>query len=119
MEKTYTIQEMVGITGLTAHTLRYYERIGLLDHVTRDSNGYRRYRASDITWIDFLTRLRATGMPVRKMQQVADLRRKGEETISERRVLLEEHENKVAKKIAELEANFSEIKRKVLYYKQM
>jgi DNA-binding transcriptional MerR regulator len=91
MEQEFTIQKVAEITNLTVHTLRYYERIGLLPTVTRTSNGYRQYSIVDIESIRFLTRLRDTGMPIRRMKQFADLRHKGNETIHERRMLLQEH----------------------------
>ena len=59
-----TIQQVAALTQLSEHTLRYYERIGLLDPVNRASSGHRRYSTGDIAWIEFLTRLRTTGMPI-------------------------------------------------------
>ncbi len=58
-----TIEQVAECTGLSAHTLRYYEQIGLLDHVGRATSGHRCYAAKDLAWLEFLTRLRATGMP--------------------------------------------------------
>lgn len=60
------------VTQLSVHTLRYYERIGLVAPICRASSGHRRYSSQDIAWIEFLTRLRATGMPIRQMQQFAE-----------------------------------------------
>ncbi|WP_334313755.1 MerR family DNA-binding transcriptional regulator [Bacillus sp. BP-3] len=62
------------------HTLRYYEKIGLLNEVSRDINGYRRYSKVDISWINFLIRLRVTGMSVTDMKLFSDLRSQGEPT---------------------------------------
>ena len=75
METELTIQQVATLTGLSVHTLRYYERNGLLEPVNRATNGHRRYRTEDITRIEFLTRLRTTGMPIRQMQQFARLYR--------------------------------------------
>ena len=76
----FTIAQVATLSGLSAHTLRYYERIGLLDPVARVHGGQRRYDAKDLAWLAFLQRLRATGMPIRDMQRYAELRRQGEST---------------------------------------
>lgn len=91
-------------TGLSAHTIRYYERIGLLPRADRDGSGQRDYDASILIWIEFLSRLKTTGMPIRKMLRYADLRAKGTETGPQRRALLEVHREKVREHVAELEA---------------
>lgn len=115
----FTIQQVAKITNLTVHTLRYYERIGLLPPVTRTANGYRQFSAVDIEWIHFLTRLRDTGMPIRKMRQFAELRYCGSETVSERRMLLQEHWEEVNKHILELQQNVKAIEDKINYYCEM
>ncbi|MCA9976226.1 MAG: MerR family transcriptional regulator, partial [Anaerolineales bacterium] len=67
-EAGLTIQEVAEMTGLTAHTLRYYEKIGLLESIDRHGNGHRRYDEADLGWIHFLKLLRGTGMPIQQMQ---------------------------------------------------
>ncbi len=59
-----TIQQIAKETNLSRHTLRYYERIGLILDVDRAPNGHRRYSDDDIEWIAFLKQLKATGMPL-------------------------------------------------------
>ncbi|AEG68459.1 MerR family transcriptional regulator [Ralstonia solanacearum] len=88
-----TIRQAAEATGLSTHTLRYYERIGLLDSVERRGNGHRVFRAADMAWLAFLLRLRETGMPIAQMQQYAAQRRQGDtlESVSVRRRLLESH----------------------------
>ncbi len=119
MKTDLTIQEVAVLTNLSVHTLRYYERIGLLDPVNRAESGHRRYCASDIAWIEFLTRLRATGMPICQMQQFAALRRQGESTVSERRELLEKHWEEVQLQLSQLQRNLSVIESKITYYKEL
>jgi DNA-binding transcriptional MerR regulator len=114
-----SIQMVAAIVGLSVHTLRYYERIGLLDPIDRSSSGYRRYSEADLAWIEFINRLRNTGMPIRKMKQFAELRRKGPSTIRERRVLLEEHKREVQKRLSELQNNLKSIEEKIDYYKEL
>ncbi|MFP4978233.1 MerR family transcriptional regulator [Paenibacillus sp. CN-4] len=117
MDKHFTIQQVSQITGLSVHTLRYYEKIGLLNGVARNESGYRKYRDSDLLWIDFLIRLRETGMPISEMKQFSELRSQGEATIKERRTMLELHQNKVTKQIEELQENLLKIEHKITLYK--
>jgi 4-carboxymuconolactone decarboxylase len=69
------IGEIARLSGLSAHTLRYYERIGLLPYADRDRSGQRDYDASILAWTEFLGRLKTTGMPIREMLRYAALRR--------------------------------------------
>jgi DNA-binding transcriptional MerR regulator len=113
-----TIAEVAERTGLTAHTLRYYERAGLLLEVDRDvSSGHRRYSDRDIEWITLCTRLRSTGMPIRRIREYADLVRAGEGNEPERLAILEAHRREVIDRIAELESNLVKIDYKVDLYR--
>ena len=107
-----TIQEVTKATGLSAHTLRYYERIGLIHPIEREQNTRRRYTADDVGWIDFLLKLRATGMSIRDMQKYAELQRQGDETLPERVEMLKSLRDKV-------EAHMDEVNEhlKLIYYK--
>ncbi|MFD1881149.1 MerR family transcriptional regulator [Paracoccus pacificus] len=100
------IGELSRRCGLSAHTLRYYERIGLLPRVDRDGSGLRDYDASILTWIAFLGRLKTTGMPIREMLRYAALRDQGPDTGPARRALLEAHRDQVRARLAELHACF-------------
>ena len=73
------IGELAKRSGLSAHTIRYYERIGLLPYADRDQSRQRNYDASILIWIDFLGRLKTTGMPIREMLRYAALRERGVE----------------------------------------
>ena len=83
-EETLTIQQVAEATRLSEHTLRYYERIGLIHAITRAENGHRRYLPSDVGWIDFLNKLRAAGLSIRQMQEYAEYQREGDETLAQR-----------------------------------
>ncbi|MEM5004701.1 MerR family transcriptional regulator [Priestia megaterium] len=119
MENLFSIQQVASITGLSTHTLRYYEKIGLIKNVQRDQTGYRQYTDFDLAWIQFLIRLRVTGMPMLKMKQFSDLRQKGDSTITARKELLEEHYKDVLGKIEELELNSQRIEEKIAHYKKL
>jgi DNA-binding transcriptional MerR regulator len=114
-----TIAEVAAATGTSAHTLRYYERIGLIRPVTRARSGHRRYGPDDVRWVEFLRKLHATGMPIRRMLAYAALARRGDSTISERRALLEAHRDEVAAKLAEQEKHLAGIEKKVRLYEDL
>jgi DNA-binding transcriptional MerR regulator len=116
MEMEYSIQEAAHETGLSEHTLRYYERVGLIQPVERAENGHRRYSPGDLGWIEFLKCLRATGMPVTQMKAYADLARQGECTIGGRLNLLAEHRRTVLRQIEELQQYLAVLDYKIDYY---
>ncbi|MEU3311627.1 MerR family transcriptional regulator [Streptomyces sp. NPDC048387] len=101
-ETRYTISEVEGRTGLTQHTLRWYERIGLMPHVNRSHSGQRRFSDKDLDWLAFVGKLRATGMSVADMVRYAELVREGDHTVDERRALLERTRREVLARVAEL-----------------
>ncbi|MFE6835851.1 MerR family transcriptional regulator [Streptomyces sp. NPDC057705] len=98
----YTISEVEARTGLTQHTLRWYERIGLMPHVDRSHSGQRRFTDKDLDWLAFVGKLRATGMSVADMVRYAELVREGAHTVGERRDLLERTRHEVRARISEL-----------------
>ncbi|APR75630.1 Regulatory protein, MerR [Minicystis rosea] len=114
-----TIAQVATATGTSAHTLRYYERIGLIRPVARAQSGHRRYGPEDVRWVEFLRKLQATGMPIRRMLAYAALVRRGDATIAERRALLEAHRDDVAAKLAEQQAHLAGIEKKVRLYVEM
>lgn len=101
-ETRYTISEVEARTGLTQHTLRWYERIGLMPHVDRSHSGQRRFSDKDLGWLAFVGKLRATGMSVADMVRYAELVREGAHTARERRELLERTRQEVRARITEL-----------------
>lgn len=97
-----TISDIANITGLSEHTLRYYERIGLMVPVDRTSSGHRVYDDHAIEWVKLLSHLRETGMSIQEMQRFADLVKAGSGTEPQRLLLLEEHLNKLEGQISRL-----------------
>ena len=104
---------------MTAHTLRYYERVGLIQPVGRARNGHRRYSEADEAWLNFLHCMRATNMSIREMQRYAELREKGDATSLERRKLLEDHQAAIAAKIIALEQAHALLTHKITNYKKI
>ena len=103
-------------TGLTAHTIRYYERIGLLPFAPRDRTGQRVYDDSIVTWIEFLGRLKTTGMSIQEMLRYAGLRAQGAVTEEARCKLLTEHRDQVRLRVAELQACLLVLDNKIAGY---
>ncbi|MFF8611851.1 MerR family transcriptional regulator [Streptomyces sp. NPDC015350] len=112
----YTISEVAAFTGLTAHTLRWYERIGLMPHVDRSHTGQRRFTNRDLDWLTFVGKLRLTGMPVADMVRYAELLREGEHTFEQRQELLEATRRDVRARIAELQDTLAVLDYKIDFY---
>lgn len=110
------IQTFSTLTGISAHTIRYYEKIGVLKHVTRNPSGHRSFNSKDIDWISFVKRLKDMGMPLDAIKQYADLREKGDVTAQLRKELLEEHVAVLEEKIALESLHLMKIKEKIVYY---
>ena len=112
-----SIAEAAEHTGLTAHTLRYYERDGLLLHaVDRAPSGHRRYTDEDLRWIEMVTRLRSTGMPIRDVRRYAALVRQGDGTEPERLALLLAHREVVERQLSEVASHLRAIDHKIAIY---
>ena len=118
MSTTLTIADAARASGLSAHTLRYYERAGLLDSVERNGGGHRRYTDGDLDRIRFLTKLRATGMPIREVRRYADLLKASEGNDRERLALLEAHRERVLRRLEETAGNLELIEWKINLYRE-
>jgi DNA-binding transcriptional MerR regulator len=118
LETGLTIAEAARATGVSAHTLRYYERAGLIGGVQRAGSGHRRYGEDDLAWIEVLQRLRATGMPIRRILRYAELARAGDGTEGERLELLREHRNAVRAQLAEVRKHLAFIEQKIAKYEE-
>jgi DNA-binding transcriptional MerR regulator len=118
MAATLSISDAARASGLSAHTLRYYERAGLLDPIDRSESGHRRFAEADLERIMFLSRLRATGMPIRKVREYAELIRAGDDSEAARLALLEEHREAVLAQLRETRANLKAIDYKIDLYRE-
>ncbi len=116
--ETLTIREASLLTGLSVHTLRYYERVGLLEPVVRNAGGHRRYISADLEKIKFLNCLRATGMPIRHIQEFAALVPQGRAALDAKIDLLESHKRDLQTHIQELEHMLTVIDKKIQQLRQ-
>lgn len=120
MEPELTIQQVAQATGLSVHTLRYYERCDLIAPIGRSTSGHRRYSANDLRWIEFLNKLRLTGMPIRQMQRYAELvRSQPDSGFHSRRQMLESHREAVLAQIQQLQDNLAVIDWKIQHYNEL
>jgi DNA-binding transcriptional MerR regulator len=118
MTGTYSPGQTAERSGFSLDTLRYYERIGLLDPVERTSSGHRRFDEDDLEWLEVLRCLRDTGMPIAQMCRYAELARGGEATFAERLGLLTEHDAVVQERIAVLRAQREHLQEKIGWYRR-
>ena len=118
MTSTYSPGQTAKRSGFSLDTLRYYERIGLLDPVERTSSGHRRFDEDDLEWLEVLRCLRDTGMPIAQMCRYAELARGGEATFAERLGLLTEHDAAVQERIAVLQAQREHLQEKIGWYRR-
>ena len=113
----YSPGEVAEKTGFSIDTLRYYERIGLLEDIARTAGGQRAFTDDDVSWLGTLRCLRDTGMPIARMRRYAQLTREPG-TEAERLAILEEHDKEVTRRMAELENQREYIRGKIAWYRQ-
>ncbi|MEU3476296.1 MerR family transcriptional regulator [Rhodococcus sp. NPDC006774] len=109
------IAEVAELLDISAHTLRYYERCGLIE-VARDGLDHRRYDDAAVRRIVFLTRMRLSGMPMRDLQRYVELVDGGEDTVPERLDMLVEHRDTVRRRIRELQLSLVATEYKIATY---
>ncbi|MEY8336813.1 MerR family transcriptional regulator [Lachnospiraceae bacterium 62-35] len=114
-----TIGEFSAITEISAYTLRYYEKKGLLC-VSRDSVGRRDYSVDDIEWVKFIQRLKDTGMVLRDIKYYSDLRYQGDDTMAERMELLVRHRKSVVEERKKWDEYLKNLDEKIgIYWKRI
>jgi DNA-binding transcriptional MerR regulator len=112
-----TIAQAADAVGVSPHTIRYYERAGLLTPIDRNGSGHRRFTEEDIAWLVTCTRLRATGMPIRRIREYAELVVAGDGNEATRLEILEAHRREVVERMREIEHNLEAIDRKIELYR--
>lgn len=119
MKNFLSIGELSRLSGLSTHTIRFYESAGVLKPTTRAPNGHRRYLHADVLWLEFVLRLKKTGMPLSEIKQYAELRAQGENTVPSRLTMLEEHRKHLTQKLHELSVCASALDEKIQIYRNM
>lgn len=110
------ISEVSKKFGLSNDTLRYYESIGLIPNVNRNENGIREYDEEDLRRVDFVVCMRRAGLPIKSLQRYFKLLSQGDSTLEERRNILVNEKNNVAKQIEDLQATFQVLEKKIENY---
>jgi DNA-binding transcriptional MerR regulator len=113
------IGDFAAKSGLSADTLRYYERIGLLPRTVRDAGGRRSYGMDDLAWAAFLRKLQAMDMPMRDRLEYSRLRAEGDATLRTRRKMLEAHRDGLVARQAELAELVATLNAKIDQYIDM
>lgn len=117
--RDYTISDAARQLDVSVHTLRYYEKAGIMSRVARGDSGARVYSQDDLHFLDVLRCLRITGMPIREMKAFADLVRTGEVTIPNRAQMLSAHKVVVQQQQKELAKAMKVINAKIAKYEAM
>lgn len=112
----YTIKQAAQKMNLTAYTLRYYDKEGLLPFVARDSSGNRLFTDNDIEWLGLICCLKNTGMPIRQIKKFIQGTLEGDHTLESRMEMLLGHRGDVLKQLEELNKNLVKINHKIEYY---
>lgn len=113
---TYSIKEAAERMGVTTHTLRYYDREGLLPHVERTSGGIRRFSQEDLDGLALINCLKATGMSIRQIKDFLDLSQQGDETLDERRAILRRQRERILAGMEQMQEHLERVERKIAYY---
>jgi DNA-binding transcriptional MerR regulator len=113
------IKKFSELTNISAYTIRYYEKVGLLKQISRNSSGHRFFTQDDIVWVEFIKRLKDTGMPLNIIRQYAELREDGEQTAELRMQLLQEHTKTLEERIATESFHLNKLKEKIGYYSKV
>ncbi len=114
----YSIQDVSRKTGLSPHTLRYYEKEGLLCGVERSVGGFRRYTDEDLESLGLICCLKNTGMPLQEIARFVELTRQGDQTLAERVGLLRRHRENVILRIAEMQKYLEKVEWKVSFFSE-
>lgn len=103
-------------TGLSAYTIRYYEKMGIIPEVKRDENGVRVFTEQDVAWLELVKCFKWTHMKVENIKEIVSLSQLGDSTIEERKALLLEHRETILNDIKQLEESLAKIDKKIAYY---
>ena len=114
----YTIQDVCRKTGLSAHTLRYYEKEGLLTNIGRSAGGFRQYTDEDLERLGLICCLKNTGMPLHEIARFVQLTHEGEHTLEERVELLRKHRENVVDRMSEMQRYLDKVTWKLNFFSE-
>jgi DNA-binding transcriptional MerR regulator len=111
----YSIGAFSKLTKIGIYTLRYYEKENLITP-EREENGRRTYSENDVKWVEFVKRLKDTGMPIKEIKRYAELRFKGDSTLRERMSMLVKHRSNLKKEISQSQEHLKKLDEKIAFY---
>lgn len=114
-----TIKEVSSMLNISQDTLRYYEKIGIIPSVPRTKGGLRNYGEEEISWIQYVTCLRSSGLPIKTMIDYLNLCLQGESTYPQRLKLLHEQYDEILKQKKQLETSLNRLNKKIKYYNDL
>ncbi len=112
----YSIGQVAKITGLTTHTLRYYDKLGLLPTVGKNSAGLRRFTEDDLRWLNVLECLKSTGLQLKDIKHYIDLSKQGDNSLQERYQIFLKQKQRVEEEMLKLKSNMEKLDFKIKYY---
>lgn len=112
----YTVGEIAKILNVTPHTLRYYDKEGLLPFVERSDSGIRMFKDSDFEWLHIIECLKKTGMSIKDIKVFIDWCIEGDSTIEQRLELIERQRESVLAQIEQLQETLNTLNYKRWYY---
>ena len=112
----YSIQDVSNRTGLSTHTLRYYEKEGLISGVERSQGGFRQYTDEDLERLGLIRCLKNTGMSIQEIARFVQLTHEGDHTLEERVELLREHRERVLERMAEMQQHLDKVTWKLNFF---
>lgn len=112
----YTIKQVSHKTQLPTHTLRYYEKEGLLPHVKRSEGGIRKFSEDDLEWLGLICCLKSTGMPIKQIKEFVELSVEGGETLKQRCEMLREHKSNVEEQLLTMQKHLEKVTHKIEYF---
>lgn len=113
-----TIKEVAEKYDITADTLRYYERVGMIPKVTRKANGIRDYQEEDLGWVELAICMRSAGLPIEVMIEYVKLYKEGDSTIPARLELLQEQMSSLQEQKAQIETTMKRLAYKISKYEE-
>lgn len=114
----YSIGQVAKKTGLTAHTLRYYQKEGLLPFLQKSSSGLRVFSDNDLGWLGLIECLKETGMPLKDIRQYIDWYLEGDSTLSLRLDMFKNQKNRVEEQIRQFQKHLEKIEYKIALYEE-
>lgn len=114
----YSISQAAQMSGLSEHTLRFYDREGLLPNVSRTASGVRRFSDEDIEWLGMICCLKSTGMSIKQMRRFVELSVEGDSTLGARLDMLAEHKRNVEAQLADMQRHLNKVNLKIAHYRR-